>query len=75
MAISSTTFEERLARINNGQTVDTASMVGRAKTRRSFRARCLTFPFMVGVGILTAGTAYAFTVSPVEIEWVFALAG
>ncbi|KHA51770.1 hypothetical protein [Sulfitobacter geojensis] len=75
MAISSTTFEERLARINNGQTVDQAAILGTSKTRRSFRARCLTFPFMVGVGILTGGTAYAFATSPADMQWVMALAG
>jgi hypothetical protein len=75
MAVSSTSFEERLARINKGQTVDKAAILGSSKTRRPFRARCLTFPFMVGVGILTGGTAYAFAISPAEMQWVMALAG
>ncbi|MDF3413360.1 hypothetical protein HKX54_02730 [Sulfitobacter sp. M57] len=75
MAVSSTTFEERLARINSGTTVDKSSLVGRKLKRQSFRARCLTFPFMTGVGILTAGTALALTSTPVELGWVVALAG
>ena len=75
MAVSTTTFEERLARINKGQTVDRAATVGRAKTSRPFRARMLTFPFMVGVGILTGGTAYAFAAVQPEMSWVIALAG
>ncbi len=76
MAVSTTTFEERLARINNGQTVDRAATVGRRSTAsRPFRARMLTFPFLVGVGILTGGTAYAFAAVQPEMSWVMALAG
>ncbi|NNK15456.1 MAG: hypothetical protein HKP51_00975 [Sulfitobacter sp.] len=82
MAISKATFEERLARINNGQSVDQAAIVGRPKKRRSIRARCFTFPFMVGVGILTGGTAYAWVATQPdlnlalsELQWVLALAG
>ncbi|MGC1503535.1 MAG: hypothetical protein WA782_05280 [Sulfitobacter sp.] len=75
MAVSSTSFEERLARINNGKTANNTSIGGHSRSRRTFRARCLTFPFIVGVGILTAGTAYAFAASPAEINWVMALAG
>lgn len=75
MAVSTTTFEERLARINGGQTVDVAAKVGRTATHRPFRARMLTFPFMVGVGILTGGAAYALAYTPTEITWVLALAG
>jgi hypothetical protein len=75
LAVSTTSFDQRLARINNGQTVDNGAIGGRVKTRRTFRARCLTFPFFTGVGILAAGTAYAFTVSPDELKWVMALTG
>jgi len=75
MAISSTTFEERLARINNGQTVDQASILANPTTPRYFPPRRLTFPFMVGVGILTGGTANAFATSPADMQWVMALAG
>lgn len=75
MAISTTTFEERLARINSGQTVDMAAKVGRSKTRRPLRTRCLTFPFMVGVGILAGGAAYAFAATQQDMQWVIALAG
>ncbi|KIN60629.1 hypothetical protein Z945_1604 [Sulfitobacter noctilucae] len=75
MAVSTTTFEERLSRINNGQTVDAAAKVGRTKNRRSFRARMLTFPCLVGVGILTGGAAYAFASVQPEMQWVMALAG
>lgn len=75
MAISHTTFDQRLARINKGQTTDVAAKVGRSKSRRPMRARCLTFPFLVGVGILTGGTAYAFAAVQPEMQWVMALAG
>lgn len=91
MAISTTTFDERLKRINSGQTVDQAAIVGRSKKRKSLRGRCFTFPFMLGVGILTGLPAYAWastTQSDVSAvltslqyrlpdmqQWVVALAG
>ncbi len=75
MAISQTSFDQRLSRINSGQTTDVAAEVGQNKSRRSIRARCLTFPFMLGVGILTGGTAYAFAAAQPEMQWVMALAG
>ncbi|MCX7560808.1 hypothetical protein OS190_14620 [Sulfitobacter sp. F26204] len=75
MAISQTTFEERLARINNAQTGGVAAKISGKKQRRPLRARCLTFPFFVGLGILTGGAAYAFVSSQQEIQWVIALAG
>ena len=75
MAISQTTFEERLSRINNGQTVDSAAKIGQKKKRRPMRSRCYTFPFFVGVGILTGGAAYAFATTQQEVQWVLALAG
>lgn len=75
MAVSQTTFDQRLSRINKGQTVDVAAKVGTQKPRRSWRARCLTFPFFVGVGILTGGTAYAWAATRPEMQWVMAFAG
>lgn len=77
MAISQTTFEQRVNRINKGKTVDAAAKVGlNAKGRRTLRTRCFTFPFFVGVGILTGGAAYAFaSTGTTELQWVVALAG
>ncbi|MEP5732356.1 MAG: hypothetical protein ABJL67_23655 [Sulfitobacter sp.] len=75
MAISQTTFEQRISRINKGQTEDSASKGVRAKKGRSFKARCFTFPFLVGVGILTGGAAYAWAATTPEMQWVLALAG
>ncbi len=78
MAISQTTFEQRVTRINKGQTVDMSAKVGgkkRKKNHRPLRARCFTFPFFVGVGILTGGAAYAFAATQPEVQWVLALAG
>ncbi|MFK7835443.1 MAG: hypothetical protein AB8B60_04425 [Sulfitobacter sp.] len=77
MAISSTSFDQRIARINKGETQDNAAKVGRGRSKqgRSIRARCFTFPFFVGVGILTGGTAYAFAATQPEMQWVLALAG
>lgn len=75
MAISTTTFEQRLARINAGQTVDVSAQVGHNKKRRQMRTRMFTFPFFVGIGILTGGTAYAFASTQPEMQWVIALVG
>lgn len=76
MAVSTTTFEERLSRINKGQTVDVSAQVGgRKKKSRSIKARCLTFPFLIGVSILAGGAAYAFVTVQPEMDWVIALAG
>ncbi|MEM7520223.1 MAG: hypothetical protein AAF307_04220 [Pseudomonadota bacterium] len=76
MAVSTTTFEQRLARINKGQTVDVAAQVGRSSAAKArVKARIMTFPFLVGVGILTGGTAYAWASVQPEMQWVVALAG
>ena len=91
MPISHTTFEERLARIAKGETEDVAAKVGKPKRkRRSFRARLFTFPCLVGIGILTGGTAYAWVATDqgmpdvmvgvqgmviTNMQWVMALAG
>lgn len=75
MAISTTTFEERLARINSGATVDVAAKVGQViAPKRSLRARLLTFPCLVGLSILTGGTAYAWAATTqTDVTWIMAL--
>ncbi len=60
MPISQTSFEQRVNRINRGQTPDAKAKNKRSKKRRSLRQRCLTVPFLVGVGILLGGTGYAY---------------
>ncbi len=75
MAISQTTFDQRLNRIEKGQTVDVAAKIGKITKRPSLRARCTTIPFLTGVGILTGGTGYAWVETrPSDVEWVLALA-
>ena len=89
VAISTTTFEERLARISKGETGNPAVKVERRKARRSFGARLMTFPCLVGLGILSGGTAYAWVATNSElpdvavnvpqilnnIQWVMAFTG
>ncbi len=72
MAISQTSFDQRIKRINGGQTM-TASNA--RNTRRSLRARLLTVPALTGIFILTGGTAYAFAATKPEMQWVMAFAG
>jgi len=72
MAISQTSFDQRIKRINNGQTVDMSSQVGRSKMRKSFKARCMTVPFFTGVAILAGMPAYAFVSSEPDMSWVIA---
>ncbi|KIN64155.1 hypothetical protein Z946_3042 [Sulfitobacter noctilucicola] len=74
MPKSQTSFDERIKRINRGQTCDSSATVGKTKHRRPLRARMLTFPFFVGVGILTGGTAYAFASVQPDMQWVALLA-
>ena len=76
MPISTTSFEQRVRRINKGQTPDSKTKAKRSKKRRTLRQRCFTFPFMVGVGILAGGTSYAYvsTQPDVDIQWVMELA-
>ncbi len=75
MAISQTTFDQRLTRILKGETVDVAAKVGKTKKRIPLRVRCTTVPFLTGVGILTGGTGYAWVETrPSDVEWVLALA-
>ncbi|MEW9921978.1 hypothetical protein AB2B41_20420 [Marimonas sp. MJW-29] len=82
MAISSTTFEQRIARINKVEAAESEVHQTRSKQRRSLAARCLTFPFIVGVSILSGGAAYAWAatqdeipVALMDLQWVLSLAG
>lgn len=72
MPISNTTFDQRLARINSGQTVDVASLVGKKKKRRSFRDKCMNVPFFTGAGILVGLPGYAYATTSSDIRWVLA---
>lgn len=67
MAISTTTFEERISRIETRH----EERWGKPKRRRGSR---ITFPFFVGAGILMGGTAYAFAATATELQWLAALA-
>ncbi|MBM1631603.1 hypothetical protein JQV27_02045 [Sulfitobacter mediterraneus] len=75
MAISTTTFAERIGRIEKHQsgrlTVETCSspQLSAGKTRRTR----FTFPFFFGVGILTGGSAYAWVVTRADPQWVMVL--
>ena len=89
MAVSTTTFEERIARIEKGQTGNPAVASVRRKSRRSLGARMLSFPFLVGASILSGGTAYAWAATQSQlpdvansmpaifnnIQWVMAITG
>lgn len=75
MAVSTTTFQERLARIESGTAPNTIAAAGKAKRRAARPKRNpFTFPFFVGLGILTGGTAYAWVATVPEYQWVMALA-
>jgi len=73
MAVSQTSFDERISRINQSQN---GSAFGKSKKSgdRSKSAK-FTFPFFVGVGILTGGSAYAWAAQVPEYQWVVAFAG
>lgn len=82
MAISKTTFEERIARINQEEAEVVTAVRTRRKQRRSLAARLLTFPSLVGISILTGGAAYAWAATQSEVPavladmpWVLAIAG
>ena len=61
MPQSTTTFEERLARIKDAQTVDRSRIGGGKKGKgRPLRSRLLTIPSLTGIGILTGLPAYAW---------------
>ena len=90
MAVSKTTFDERLARINKGETVDRAAIVGKKAKSRSLRSRLMTIPCLTGIGILTGLPAYAWASTKPDVvaalgdlpaslpamqQWVVALAG
>ncbi|MDF1728062.1 MAG: hypothetical protein P1U53_09975 [Sulfitobacter sp.] len=69
MAISNTTFEQRIAEIEaRHEKVWTSS----AKVKRG--GNFLTFPFLVGSGILFGGTAYAYAATLPQLQWLLALA-
>lgn len=60
MPVSQTSFDERVHRINRGLTDDAKAKYKRSRPRRSLRQRCMTVPFLVGLGILLGGTGYAY---------------
>lgn len=76
MPISQTTFEQRITRINQGKTETGRANSKRRRRRRSFRERCLTFPFWLGLSILGGGTGYAYVDSQpdIDVRWMVALA-
>ena len=74
MAISSTTFEQRIQRIAEGQAIDRAATATN-KSARAYRKPKLTFPLLLGLGILMGGAAYAFSATGTEYQWIIALAG
>lgn len=74
MAISTTTFEQRIQRIADGQAVDNSQKALKNRAKASRKPK-LTFPFLVGLGILTGGAAYAFAATGTEYQWIMSLAG
>lgn len=74
MAVSTTTFEERIQRIAAGQTVDQTALPGR-KTRRTSRKSKLSLSVLLGLGLLTGGAAYAYAATGGDYHWIISLAG
>jgi hypothetical protein len=71
MAISSTTFTQRIDRISkhqNGRQAVESFSSPRNQGTSPRRAR-LNTPFYVGVGILTCGTAYAWLATRGAPQW------
>ena len=69
MAISTTTFAERVA------TIEKNAPVFENKTQRKKRSLIWTFPFLFGVSILIGGTAYACIEVSKNHSLVLAFAG
>lgn len=72
MAISQTTFDQRVSRIKTGKTVTAKTGVARRKKKRTMRERCLNFPCFVAFGILAGGPSYAFVSTQPSMYWVIA---
>ena len=75
MAISTTTFAERIGRIEthqNGRHAAETRSSPRKRAKKPRRAR-FTFLFFFGVGILTGGSAYAWVVTRADPQWVLVL--
>ncbi|MGJ5620066.1 hypothetical protein [Sulfitobacter sp. MF3-043] len=75
MAVSTTTFEQRIARINKAQEVTFTGVAKKSGGRARSKSSIFTFPFFVGVTILTGGAAYAWAATTPEYQWVLAFAG
>tara|TARA_R110002072_G_scaffold22400_25_gene78567 strand:+ start:8424 stop:8666 length:243 start_codon:yes stop_codon:yes gene_type:complete len=80
MAVSQTSFDERISRINKAQNGSAFGMAKKSRGKKpQHRARSksakFTFPFFVGVGILTGGAAYAWAATTPKYQWVLAYAG
>lgn len=75
MAVSHTSFDERIARINKAQNGSALGVSKKSRGRGGAKSSIFTFPFLVGVGILTGGTAYAWAATKPEYQWVLAFAG
>ena len=73
--VSTTTFQQRVARIEAGNTPHSEQLVKKTKKSRRKRSGLFSVPFLVGVGILTGGTAYAWFETQTDITWVMAFAG
>lgn len=72
MAISQTTFDQRLSRIKSGNTVTAKAGGAGRKSKRTLRERCLNFPCFVAFGILGGGPSYAVVSTQPSMYWVIA---
>ncbi|MDG1168414.1 MAG: hypothetical protein P8N14_04405 [Sulfitobacter sp.] len=75
MPITKKTFEQRLSEIANFDGTLPGTPARPKQRQRSLATLVLTFPFVLGVGILLGGTAYAWAAASSDLTWVLAFAG
>lgn len=74
MAISTTTFDQRIKRINSGKTLNAPEVCITAPKSGAKKTRGFTMLLLVCASMMGAGGAMAWADLSVEYDWILALA-
>lgn len=74
MAVSTTTFEQRIQRIAQADAVNQAARPAKKRARKPRKSNVI-LPALFSLGVLTGGgAAYAFVVTGPDYQWLLSLA-
>lgn len=74
MAVSNTTFAERISRIESGNTVQAKSLPKTPKRKAYRKSNRLAMPLLVCSALVASSAAYAWVDGSIDIDRVIAMA-